>query len=136
MFKTIFLQYLAFWTHFRTVRSYLMLFGVGISCRILYSIVSCLYLNCSRSITSVGEETANCLLSFACDHVVPGRKGFLFLWVLGVGCFILLWHSLRLPYNYFEQISVYEISFQLNNPYTTENIQNESNGKRETSLKI
>ena len=28
------------------------------------------------------------------------RGGFLFLWVLGVGYVILLWHSLSLPYNY------------------------------------
>ena len=27
-------------------------------------------------------------------------KGFLFLWVLGMGYVILLWHSLSLPYNY------------------------------------
>ena len=33
-----------------------MLFGVGVSCRILYSIVSYLYVSCSGSITSVGEE--------------------------------------------------------------------------------
>ena len=26
---------------------------------------------------------------------------FLFLWVLGMGCVILLWHFLSLPYNYF-----------------------------------
>ena len=36
-----------------------MLFGVGVSCRILYSIVSYLYVSCSGSITSVGEERAN-----------------------------------------------------------------------------
>ena len=29
-------------------------------------------------------------------------RGFLFLWVLGMGYVILLWHSLSLPYNYFE----------------------------------
>ena len=28
-------------------------------------------------------------------------RGFLFLWVLGMGYVILLWHSLSLPYNYF-----------------------------------
>ena len=28
-------------------------------------------------------------------------RGFLFLWVRGMGCVILLWHSLRPPYNYF-----------------------------------
>ena len=39
---------------------------------------------------------------FACNYVVSVRRGFLFLWVLGMGCVILLWHSLSLPYNYFE----------------------------------
>ena len=33
-----------------------MLLGVGVSSRILYSIVSYLYVSCSGSITSVGEE--------------------------------------------------------------------------------
>ena len=28
--------------------------------------------------------------------------GFLYLWVLGMGYVILLWHSLSLPYNYFD----------------------------------
>ena len=37
--------------------SYLMLFGVGVSCSILYSIVSYLYVSCNGSITSVGEES-------------------------------------------------------------------------------
>ena len=32
-----------------------MFFGVGVSCRILYSIVSYLYVSFSGSITSVGE---------------------------------------------------------------------------------
>ena len=36
-----------------------MLFGVGVSCHILSSIVSYLYVSCSGSITSVGEEGAN-----------------------------------------------------------------------------
>ena len=34
-------------------------------------------------------------------YVVSARRGFLFLWVLGMGYVILLWHSLSLPYNYF-----------------------------------
>ena len=33
--------------------------------------------------------------------MVSVRRGFLFLWVLGMGCVILLWHSLSLLYNYF-----------------------------------
>ena len=32
--------------------------------------------------------------------MVSVRRGFLFLWVLGMGYVILLWHSLSLPYNY------------------------------------
>ena len=36
-----------------------------------------------------------------CGCVVSVWRGFLFLWVLGMGYIILLWHSLSLPYNYF-----------------------------------
>ena len=36
-----------------------MLFGVGVSCRILYSIFSYFYVSCSGSITSVGAERTN-----------------------------------------------------------------------------
>ena len=43
-----------------------------------------------------------CLLLFTCNYVVSVWKGFLFLWVLGMGYVILLWHSLSLLYNYFE----------------------------------
>ena len=35
-----------------------MLFGVGVSGRILYSIVSYLYVSCTGSFTSVGKERA------------------------------------------------------------------------------
>ena len=38
---------------------YYMLFGVGVSCRILYFIVIYLYVSCNGSITSVGEERAH-----------------------------------------------------------------------------
>ena len=79
-----------------------MLFGVSVSCRILYFIVSYLYVSCSGSITSIGEERANFLLSFTCNYVVSVRRGFLFLLVPGMGCVILLWHTLGLPYNYFD----------------------------------
>ena len=41
------------------------------------------------------------LLLFTCNYVVFVWRGFLFLWVLGMGYVILLWHSLSLPYNYF-----------------------------------
>ena len=36
-----------------------MFIGVGVSCRILYSITVYLYVSGSRSITSAGEERAN-----------------------------------------------------------------------------
>ena len=36
-----------------------------------------------------------------CNYVASVRRGFLFLCVLGIGCVILLWHSLSLPFNYF-----------------------------------
>ena len=39
-----------------------------------------------------------CLLLFTCNNVVSGRRGFLFLWVLGMGYVILLRHSPSLPY--------------------------------------
>ena len=35
------------------------------------------------------------------SYVVSVWSGFLFLCVLGIGCVILFWHSLGLPYNYF-----------------------------------
>ena len=68
----------------------------------LYSFVVYLYVNGSGSITSVGEERELiCLLLFTCNYVVSVWRGFPFLWVLGMGYVILLWHSLSLPYNYF-----------------------------------
>ena len=49
----------------------------------------------------LGKRELVCLLSFTCNYVVSVWKGSLFLWVLGR--VILLWHSLSLPYSYFEQ---------------------------------
>ena len=48
----------------------------------------------------LGKRELNCLLLFTCNYVVSVWRGFLFLWVLGMGYLILLWHSLSLPYNY------------------------------------
>ena len=56
-----------------------MFFGVDVSCRILYSIVSYLYVSCCGFITSVGEE-----------RVDLSAIKFLFLWVLKMGLVILL----------------------------------------------
>ena len=49
----------------------------------------------------LGKRELICLLLFTCNYVVFVWRGFLFLWVLGMGNVILLWHSLSLPYNHF-----------------------------------
>ena len=78
----------------------LNVFGVGVSCCILYSIVSYLCVICSGSNPWVEEERAY-LSAIVYSYVVSVRRGCLFfLWVPGMGCVILLWHSLSLPYNY------------------------------------
>ena len=79
----------------------LNVFGVGVSFRNLYSFVVYLHVNGNGSITSVGEKRELiCLLLFTCNYVVSVWRGFLFLWVLGMGYVISLWHSLSLPYNH------------------------------------
>ena len=50
----------------------------------------------------LGKRELICLLSFTCNYVVFVWRGFLFLWVPGMGYVILLWHSLSLPYKYLE----------------------------------
>ena len=82
----------------------LNVFGVGVSCRNLYSFVVYLYVNGSGSIPRFGKRELICLLLFTCNYVVSVWRGFLFLWVFGMGYVILLWHSLSLPYNYFVSI--------------------------------
>ena len=59
-----------------------------------------LYVSCSDQLPRLGKRELICLISFTCNYVVSVRRGFLFLLVLGMGCVILLWHSLCLPYNY------------------------------------
>ena len=49
----------------------------------------------------LGKRELICLLLFTCNYAVSVWRGFLFLWVLGMGYVILLWHSLSLPCNYF-----------------------------------
>ena len=63
----------------------------------------------------LGKRELICLLSFTCNYVVFVWRGFLFLWVLGMGYVILLWHSLSLPYNYLAYISPY-LEFQISLP--------------------
>ena len=53
-----------------------MLFGVCVSSHILYSIVSYLYVSCSRLITSVCEERANLSAIFTCNYVVSILEWF------------------------------------------------------------
>ena len=48
----------------------------------------------------LGKRELICLLLFTCNYVVSVLRDFLFLWVLGMGYVILLWHSLSLPYIY------------------------------------
>ena len=71
-----------------------MLFGVGDSCRISYSIVSYLYVSGNGSITSIGEESANLSAIVYLIMWFYVRRGF--LWD---GLCYLMWHSLCLPYN-------------------------------------
>ena len=49
----------------------------------------------------LGKRELICPLLFICNYVVFVWRSFLFLWVLGIGYIILLWHYLSLPYNYF-----------------------------------
>ena len=58
----------------------------------------------------LGKRELICLLSFTCNYVVFVWRGFLFLWVLGMGYVILLWHSLSLPYNYFEMTAMLKLA--------------------------
>ena len=82
-----------------------MIFGEGVSCRILYFDVSylCMYAVADQlHVPRLGKRGLNCLLSFTCNnYVVSVRRCFLFLLVLGMGCVLLSWHSLGLPYNHF-----------------------------------
>ena len=49
----------------------------------------------------LGKRELICLLLFTCNYVVSVLRGFLFLWVFGMGYVILLWHSLSLPYKHY-----------------------------------
>ena len=64
----------------------------------------------------LGKRELVCLLLFTCNYVVSVWKGFFFLWVVGMGYVILLWHSLGLPYNYFsiKLVKYYPFLFVLN----------------------
>ena len=82
-----------------------MLIGIGGFCCISYSVVTFSYSYVNfRLITLLGKERAYLPLSFICNFVVSARSGFFFFSVLGIGCVILLWQSLGLPYIFFEHV--------------------------------
>ena len=81
-----------------------MFFGVGVSCRICILLMFIYMLTVVDRLPRLGKRELICLLLFNCNYVVSVWRGFLFLWVLGMGYVILLWHSLSLPYNYLVQI--------------------------------
>ena len=63
----------------------------------------------------LGRGKLICLLPFTCIYVVSVRGGFPVLWVLVIGCVILLWHSLGRPCNYLisnQYIRKLTLSFQ------------------------
>ena len=69
--------------------------------RISYSVVSYLFVSFSVLIISVGKRELNFLPSFTCNYIVSVRRSILFLLLRRIGCVILFWHSLDIPYNYF-----------------------------------
>ena len=70
------------------------------TCCNLYSFVVYLYVTVVDQLPRLRKRELICLLLFTCNYVVCVWRGFLFLWVLGMGYVILLWHSLSLPYKY------------------------------------
>ena len=60
-----------------------------------------------------GKRELMCLLLFTCNYMVSVGRAFLFLWVLGMGYVILLWHSMSLPYNFMDLKFVLKISRKL-----------------------
>ena len=68
-------------------------------CRLVNFIVCYLCVSCKGYITSIGEERSTFSDIFNCNNIVSVRRSFLF--ILVISCFVLLWNSLGLPYNYF-----------------------------------
>ena len=64
-------------------------------------VIASSFLNRGETWSLLIEFGTMLLLLFTCNYVVSVWRGFLFLWVLGMGCVILLRHSLSLPYNFF-----------------------------------
>ena len=61
-----------------------MLIGVGVSCLISCSVVSCLYVNSSGLIISVGEERAHFSAIDTRNYVLFVQRGFLFLFLFRI----------------------------------------------------
>ena len=70
----------------------------------------------------LGKRELICLLLFTCNYVISVWRGFLFLWVLGMGYVILSWHSLSLPYNYFVQIGENDVKTAKDDPLGLNNL--------------
>ena len=69
-----------------------------------YFVFFCCLFICKRFVDQLprlGKRELICLLLIICSCVVSVRRGFYFLWVHGMGCVSLLWHSLSPPYCYF-----------------------------------
>ena len=62
----------------------------------------------------LGKRELICLLLFTCNYVVSVWRGFLFLWVLGMGYVILLWHSLSLHIIILKVSDAMKLSYLLN----------------------
>ena len=77
-----------------------MLFGIGVLCCKSYclSVVYYSIVKFSRLTTLGVEERADLifLLSITRNFVVLVRRNSIFLWVLRIGCDVLLWHSVKL----------------------------------------
>ena len=76
-----------------------MLIGVGVSCRILHSIVSYLYATVADRLARLGktELVQSFLLSFICYYVVSVRRGFFFLLMLEIGYITFFIVALPVP---------------------------------------
>ena len=77
-----------------------MLFEVDVLCRIFLPLLIIYMLSVADQLPRLRKRELICLLSFTCNYVVSVRKVFLFFLVLGMGCVILSWHSLGIPFNY------------------------------------
>ena len=64
-----------------------------------------------------GKRELVFLRLFACSFVVSVSWRFLFLLVLGMGCALLLWHSLGLPLIIFYKLHAFVLILVIGNSY-------------------